>query len=120
MKVSILYLINKSIFTVTSCALTLGFCPYMHVAPTLDPYVTLSVEDYQENEAVIQMSWNQSLFTDHYVVYLSSIYESSETITYNSIRLVLSYNTVYNVSIVANNCRGRSIPVSVFFFTVGE
>ena len=84
--------------------------------------VTLSVEDYLESEAIAQVNWKQSVFTDSYLVYLSTINQSNINVTItsnNSIRLWLSYNNEYNFSLVANNCRGSSMPFNTTVM-VGE
>ena len=92
----------------------------MHAAPTLGTNVTSSVEEYQENKAIVRVEWEQGLLADNYSVNLSSINRSTVDITNdNSIRLMLSYNNEYNFSLVANNCGGTSTPLSTTFM-VGE
>ena len=78
-----------------------------YAAPTLGTNVTLSVEDYQENKAVVRVEWEEGLLADNYSIHLSSTNHSTVAITNNnSIRLMLSYNNEYNFSLVANNCKG--------------
>ena len=94
------------------------FHPTVHIAPILDSNVTLTVRDYQERWLVIQVNWNQYMFPAQYSVFWTSTHESltSVTTTYNnSVQLLLSYNSEYNVSLVAGNCGGSSAPVSVLF-----
>ena len=89
-------------------------------APTLDRNVTLSIKDYEKQWIVLGMSWSKHTFPTQYSVYLRSIRESRMTSTYNnSVTLLLSYNAEYNISLVARNCMGSSVPVSIPF-TVGE
>lgn len=82
--------------------------------------MTLSVEDYLDKEAVVQVNWQQSLFAANYSVKPFTTHQSNVTITNNnSIRVLLSYNNEYNFSLVANNCRGSSMPFNTTV-TVGE
>ena len=94
-----------------------NFYPTMHnIAPILDSNVTLTVRDYQERWLIIQVNWNQYIFPAQYSVFWASTHESSVTTTYNnSVQLLLSYNSEYNVSLLAGNCAGSSAPVSVLF-----
>lgn len=88
----------------------------MLIAPSLDPNMTLTVRDYQERWLVIQVMWNLSVFPAQYSVFWVSAHESSVTTTYNnSVQLLLSYNSEYNVSVIAGNCGGSSVPISVLF-----
>ena len=78
--------------------------------------MTLSVKDYLENEAVVQVDWEQGLLAENYSVHLSSTdYSNVTTTNNNSIGVILSYNNEYNFSLVANNCKGSSIPFSTTF-----
>ena len=78
--------------------------------------MTLSVKDYLENEAVVQVDWEQGLLAENYSVHLSSTkYSNVTTTNNNSIRVILSYNNEYNFNLVGNNCKGSSIPFSTTF-----
>ena len=78
--------------------------------------MTLSVEDYLENEAVVQVDWKLNLLTENYSVYLSSTDHSNVTTTSNnSIRVMLLYNNEYNFSLVGNNCKGSNTLFSTTF-----
>ena len=91
-----------------------------HTAPTLDSNLTLSVKNYLDNEAIVQVDWGQVLLTENYSMHLFSINHSNVTTTNNNlITVMVSYNNEYNFSLVASNCKGSSTLFSTTF-TVGK
>lgn len=88
----------------------------MHTAPTLDPNVTLTITDYQEQWFVVRFHWKQHMIPAQYSVSWSSAHMASMTTTSNnSVQLLLSYNAEYNISVVASNCGGTSAPIGELF-----
>ena len=96
----------------------------MTAAPILNPNVTLMINEYQISWIVLQISWQKHIFSTQYFVhvYSSSINDvgSRTASTYNnSVSLLLPYDSDYNITLVARNCMGSSVPVSTLF-TVGK
>lgn len=92
----------------------------MHVAPTLDPNVTLTTREYRIRSIELEVSWTKHIFPTQYSVYSRSVHESRMISTYNNtVTLMLPYNSEYNITLVAGNCKGSSASVNIPF-TVGE
>ena len=93
---------------------------YVVIVPAPTSNISVNIEENQESGAVARISWNDGLFTFQYSVLVLSNQESSITTTNNNwIKLLLLYNSDYNISVVATNCRGSSNPVSILL-TIGE
>ena len=97
---------------------------FMQAAPLLDPNVTLTINEYKITWIELQIKWRRHTFPTLYFVHVYSTsinnHESRMTSTYNnSVTWLLPYNSEYNISLVARNCMGSSVPVSIPL-TVGE
>ena len=66
----------------------------------------------------MKIQWNAAALADHYIVSLSPLINNNESkstfITSNTtVNLPLQYNQDYNISVMARNCAGNSIPVKI-------
>lgn len=70
------------------------------------------------NKSMMRIYWNQVETANNYTINISpsvAYYPNGSTFTTSvsnntSIQLPLTYSTVYNISVVASNCAGKSTP----------
>ena len=67
---------------------------------------------------LMMFQWNPVTMADHYIINISPPINDNESLstikTFNTtVQLQLQYNRDYNISVIANNCAGNSMPADI-------